>query len=251
MTPYFVFCATIIGFLLGSFLNVLIPRLHFEEKGIWTGRSRCPQCKTILKFMDLIPVVSYLLQKRKCRYCENQISAWYPLVEATGGLTFGALALYAGNPIEWIWLAGFFFILLFIFFYDLRYKEIHDLIMLPGIAFAFIAAFLIGNPLDSLWGALLGGGFFLLQWLISRGRWVGSGDIRIGAFMGAMLGLGPTAVGLILSYFVGSFISIILLLTGKVNRKSTLPLGPFLVIGTVLAFFYGQALIDWYLIKLL
>ncbi len=123
--------------------------------------------------------------------------------------------------------------------------------MIPGILLAFAASFFIGDPLSSFWGALTGGGFFFLQWALSRGKWVGSGDIRIGIFMGAVLGLGSTVVGLLISYLLGSFISIFLLATKRVDFKTALPFGPFLVLGTVIAFLYGQVLLDWYLFQLL
>ncbi len=251
MSSVLILFCTLLGLCVGSFLNVLIPRLHEDQEGILWGRSVCPHCKAVLKAHELIPILSYLLQKRRCRSCKTKISLWYPLVEFSGALSFGVLALHSEDPTHFFLWAGLLFVLLFTFFYDLRYKEIHDAILLPGILFAFLVSFLIGDPLASLWGALLGGAFFFFQWGLSRGKWVGSGDIRIGIFMGATLGLGSTAVALLLSYLLGSIISLILLATGWANRKSTLPLGPFLVVGTVLAFFYGQALLDWYLFQLL
>ena len=120
--------------------------------------------------------------------------------------------------------------------------------MIPGILFAFIASCFIGDPIDSIVGGVIGTSFFALQYLISRGRAIGAGDMRIGAFMGLMLGWHLTIVALVISYIFGSIISLSLLATKKATGKTAIPLGPFLVFGTMIAFFYGSKLIEWYLL---
>ncbi len=116
MSPAFILFASLLGLCVGSFLNVLSPRLHEEQEGILLGRSHCPHCKVILRPIELIPIVSYLFQKGSCRSCKSSISAWYPLVEFTGALSFGALALQAEDPMHFFWQAACLFVLLFIFF---------------------------------------------------------------------------------------------------------------------------------------
>lgn len=247
MTGLYAAIAGIFGLLFGSFLSMLTPRLHEGEKGIFTGRSHCPYCKKNLEARDLIPLFSYLWLRGHCRQCKEKIAFWYPLTELVTALTFALLFWQVQNLELFLWLAPQFLVLLFIFFYDLRYKEIHDAVMIPGIFFAFVASFAIGDPTQSLIGAAVAVTFFGLQYLLSRGRWIGSGDLRIGAFMGLLLGWPMTLVGLLAAYIIGSIISIFLLVSKNATPKTAVPLGPFLVLGTVLAFFFGDALLDLYL----
>jgi prepilin signal peptidase PulO-like enzyme (type II secretory pathway) len=237
----------ILGLILGSFLNVLIPRLHFEEKGIISGRSHCPKCEHELQWFDLIPLLSFASTGGKCRYCKTKVSWWYPSVEFTTGFMFMLLSLHHPDPITWVSQAFFFYILLFIFFMDLRYSEIHDLILIPAIAIALIGSFLNPEPLNLLIGGGIGFSFFAFQYLISKGVWVGAGDMRIGAFMGLLLGWKHTLIALFIAYLIGSTIGIILLSTKKANAQTAIPLGPFLVIGTTIAYFFGSPILTWFL----
>lgn len=248
MNLYQIIGAAVVGLIIGSFLNMLIPRLHKGEKGIFWGRSHCVSCGMKLSGLELIPGVSYFWLKGKCHHCKNHISWWYPATEFISAFTFVALALKAESITEWLLSAGLFFVLLFIFLYDLRYKEIHDAVMLPGIVFAFIVACLTGDITDSLIGGLIGFCFFAIQYYATKGRAIGAGDMRIGAFIGLMLGWHLTLIALVISYVFGSIISIILLLTKRANAKTALPLGPFLVIGSTITYFFGLEILQWYLL---
>jgi len=241
------FASVILGLIVGSFLSMLIPRLHDGKKGIVVGRSECPHCHHTLGALDLIPLLSYCFLRGHCRHCKAPISAWYPLTELATALLFGALFLHEGNWLNFLWLAPLFAVLLFIFFYDLRYKEIHDGVMLPGIVWALLASWQIGDLKMSLIGAAIAVIFFGTQYLLSKGKWIGSGDIRIGAFIGIILGWQGTLIGLFLSYILGSVIGIAMLATGKATAKTAVPLGPFLVLGTLLTFFWGDPLLQFYL----
>ncbi|EKD93832.1 MAG: hypothetical protein ACD_28C00048G0002 [uncultured bacterium] len=235
------------GLLLGSFLSVLIPRLHKNERGIFAGRSQCTHCKTTLKATDLIPLVSYVLYKGKCRYCKESIGWTYPALELSTAFLFLGLGFSGLTPLPLYLFYGL--VLIFIFFYDLRYLEIPDEVMLPSIFVAILANLTpYGIPfLDGLYGALIMMSLFLIQIVLSRGRWLGGGDLRIGAFMGFILGWELTLVALLMSYLIGATISLILLALGKVTRKTMVPFGPFLVLGTLIALFWGPQLIEWYL----
>jgi len=239
--------AAIFGLVIGSFLNMLIPRLHHAEGGIFFGRSHCTSCKKQLKPLELIPLFSYLYLKGKCFHCKKHISLWYPATEIVSALTFAILAITAPDLQTWLWQSGMFIVLLFILFYDLRYKEIHDGVMIPGIIFAALASFFIGDPIHSFIGGIIGLTFFALQYFATKGRAIGAGDMRIGAFIGLMLGWHFTIVAIVISYIFGSIVSIVLLLSKKATGKTALPLGPFLVGGTTVAFFYGTKIIEWYL----
>jgi prepilin signal peptidase PulO-like enzyme (type II secretory pathway) len=239
--------AIILGLIVGSFLSMLIPRLHNDEAGIFIGRSKSHCCKKILNAIQLIPLVSFLMQKGRCNNCETKIPYWYPALELTTALTFTGLLLKSSSTEMWIWNSLLFTVLIFIFFYDLRYKEIHDAVMLPGILLALFVSIIHGTWESALIGGAIGFAFFGIQWLVSQGRWLGSGDIRIGIFMGLMLGWQHMLLALVSSYIIGSIISIFLLATKRATAKTAIPLGPFLVLGTVLAFCYGDLILNWYL----
>lgn len=248
MTPVlFYVLIFILGASLGSFLSVPIHRIHTGDKGILFGKSACPHCNKKLKATELVPVFSYLFQLGKCKKCKGPISWHYPFLELSTGLLFLAIAAFQFMPLA-LFLA-YILILIFIFFYDLLYQEIPDVVMLPAILIAFIGTF--HHATVNVWDGLLGAGvlvfFFLLQIVISKGKWLGGGDLRIGAFMGLILGLKLTLVAVFFGYLVGAIISVFLLITGKVNRKSMIAFGPFLVLGTLIALFYGSQIIDWYL----
>jgi prepilin signal peptidase PulO-like enzyme (type II secretory pathway) len=247
MPHEYILGAITLGLVIGSFLNVIIPRLHHSESGIFFGRSHCPKCFKRLSITENIPVLSYMCLRGKCRHCSKHISFWYPAIELSSAGLFAAVAYQANSLEELLWQLGLFSILLFIFFYDLRYKEIHDAVMIPGIVLALIGSFFIGDITSSLLGSAVGLAFFALQYYASRGRAIGAGDMRIGAFMGAVLGLQFTLIALVISYILGSIVSITLLATKKATAKTALPLGPFLVTGTVIAFFYGEQILRWYL----
>lgn len=248
MTPLiFLAGLFILGLMMGSFLSVVIHRLHFGKSGIFLGNSTCPHCNKRLGPQDLIPLVSYLWNKGKCRQCKKPISWHYPVLELSTAVLFVAMAVLGLSPLPLYLFYGL--VLIFIFFYDLLYLEIPDEVMLPSIAVAIIGSFFIGTEVffSGFLGAAVIVGFFLLQILLSQGRWLGGGDLRIGAFMGFVLGLKLTLVALFMTYLIGSVISVALLMTGKVTRKSMIAFGPFLVLGTLVALFYGNTLLEAYL----
>lgn len=247
MTLWYTALSFVLGLIVGSFLSMLLPRLHTGEKGIFMGRSHCASCKKVLRARDLVPLLSFLWLRGRCHACKARISFWYPVTELVSGLLFAALYYQVQDGWLFLWLIPHFFVLLFIFFYDLRYKEIHDIIMLPAIGYAFLINFWIGDPLSGLIGAAVGTAFFGLQYLLSKGKWIGSGDMRIGAFMGFMLAWPMTLLAILVSYLIGSVVSIYLLATKTATPKTAVPLGPFLVVGTVLVFFFGDQILDLYL----
>lgn len=235
--------AIVFGLTMGSFLSMLIPRLHHEEKGIITGRSQCPQCKKTLSFFELIPVLSFVAQRGKCRNCDKRIAWWYPAIELSTAFTFLWMAVLFESPLQIAAWCALMWVFLYIFFYDLRYKEIHDVIMFPALLLAFGLSFVTGDPLSSIIGAAIGLAFFGIQFVASKGRWLGSGDLLIGTYMGLVLGWEYTLVALFASYILGSCIGIYLLASKKADRNTALPLGPFLVAGSMIAFAYGDSLI--------
>ncbi|PJE76263.1 hypothetical protein COV04_00050 [Candidatus Uhrbacteria bacterium CG10_big_fil_rev_8_21_14_0_10_48_11] len=237
----------ILGLLVGSFLNVLTLRIIAGES-IVLGRSHCPHCKTPLRLFDMIPVMSYVMLRGNCRNCDASISPQYPLLELASAFAFvGIGASYFANGFSTAFLpllvrnlvltAG----LLALFVFDVRWYVVPDSVSLPLIAFAFLTNLWLGIPLGSLLlGAAVGGGFYAILHLASRGRWVGSGDIRLGALLGVILSWPVTLVGLYLAYLIGGAFGILLLVRGKAKRGAILPMGVFLTAATFLCMLYPE-----------
>lgn len=247
----------VLGLAVGSFLNAFLWRLH-EGVSLTQGRSMCPHCKTQLLGRDLVPLLSFLILRGRCRACKMPISYQYPLVELATGLIFvgigmifaahtpgGILAVLGGGipaqtSLQLVAYLLFAAILIALFVYDLHWYLLPDIITIPSIIAAFIVnGFLLSTqPFNLLIAALIGGGFFLFQYLISRGRWVGGGDIRLGVLMGCMLGYPGIGVALFLAYMMGSIVGIGLLIGKKKGMKSEVPFGPFLTLATLIVLLF-------------
>jgi len=256
------FLIFLFGISIGSFLNVVIFRLK-NNRSFIKGRSYCPKCKHKLNWVDLIPFFGFFIRKGRCHYCGLNISRQYPLVELATGILFTfTFWFYKDLPAgyffmirEWIFIS----VLIVVFVYDLKYQLILDKVTLPAIIFALGYNILLGYPrgslIDSLINLLLagavGGGFFLLQFYISKGRWIGGGDIRLGLLMGFMVGWPLILVALFLAYISGAVISLILIGLKRKKMKSQIPFGVFLAPSAALVIFYGQQILDWYLSKFL
>lgn len=233
--------------MLGSFCNVVIYRLHAGDSPM-RGRSYCPHCKHELATADLVPVLSYLVLRGKCRYCAKRISPQYPLVEiATGILTMfmvGRFGLGTASALATV-LGGFFLVM---FVYDLKYQLILDKVSVPAMAVAIALSVALHRPfLSVLLGGILGAAFFLVQYLVSRGRWIGGGDIRLGAVLGFALGWPLVAVSLVIAYLSGAVVALVLILGKKRTMQSTVPFGTFLSVAGVVTLLWGDGILAWYL----
>lgn len=242
----------IFGLIVGSFLNCLIWRLRTGES--LGGRSHCPTCKGTIFWYDNIPLLSFLFLKGRCRHCSGKISLQYPLVELSSGCLF-LLAFYLNvffGEASYLELVKDWFIvavLIVVFVYDLRFYLILDKVMIPAILLVLILNILGGaGCFDLLISAIIGVSFFLVQFVVSQGRWIGGGDIRLGLFMGVSLVYWEhVLLAIFLSYFIGSIVGILLLVFAKKKWDSQVPLGIFLSSGTILALFWGKPIINWYL----
>jgi len=235
----------IFGLVVGSFLNCLIYRLEVGE-GFLKGRSFCPYCRHILSWQDLIPLLSFLILRGKCRYCQKSISWQYPLVEIATGLLFLSIFNFQFSIFNLI-IACF---LIIIFVYDLKHYIIPDKIIYPAIVIVLIYNFLRSDLLgrsDLLLSAFGAATFFLAIVLVSRGKWMGVGDIKLAFLMGLVLGFPNILVALFLAFSIGAIIGLGLIVSGKKTLKSEVPFGPFLVTGTFIALFFGGQIIHWYL----
>jgi len=253
------------GLVIGSFLNCVIYRLEKKESFL-TGRSYCPNCKHQLSWQDLIPFLSFIELQGKCRYCKQKISWRYPLIELATGILFVLVLNYELRIMNYDLLnLGFILnslflllnscFLLIIFVYDLKYYIIPDEVIYPAIFIAFLYeilysyfilhnSHLITNSFYSAFGASL---FFLVIFLISRGKWLGFGDVKLAFFMGLFLGFPDILVALFFAFFIGAIIGLGLILLRKKNLKSEVPFGPFLVTGIFIGLFSGGYIINQYL----
>ncbi len=242
------------GLVFGSFLNAVIYRLHAGKSWV-KGRSICPRCKHQLHFWDLIPVISWLALGRKCRYCSKPISWQYPLVELAVGIGFVLAYLTAmtgTDPSHRLllaisWMIDLLFLTI-VFVYDWKYYLILDAVIYPAAIIAFVINLFLGISWgEMLFAAIIGAGFFLLQYILSRGTWIGQGDIRLGGLMGIMLGWPGIMAALFVAYVVGSVVGVTLIMLGKKQWGGQIPFGTFLSAATFVILLYGQQILQWYL----
>jgi leader peptidase (prepilin peptidase) / N-methyltransferase len=267
------FFLTILGLIIGSFLNAVIYRLHTKES-IVKERSHCPHCGHILSPGELLPIISFAIQKGRCRNCRKAISIQYPIVEASTALFFLFIYWWVFTYNAVFDCTNFwecFFVVLFmgyivsaltvIFVYDLRHYLIPDKVLFPmmgiTVGYRLIELFMFGSNtgiVENLYsfltfflsavGSML---FFAIIFFVSKGRAMGFGDVKYAFFMGFFLGWPNILAGSFLAWIFGGIIGVGLLLSGKKNMKSPVPFAPFLIAGTLLALFFGQELIDFYI----
>jgi len=253
----------LLGLGIGSFLNCIIYRLEVNQSFL-KGRSYCPDCKYKLNWYDLIPIFSFLILKGKCRYCQKRISLQYPLVEVFAAIIFVLVALTISNNSTGVYLLLISCFLIVIFVYDLKHYIIPDKVIYPAIAITFLYQlfrilnlgfvsnfeFRISNfktLINPLASALFASAFFLLIVLVSRGKWMGVGDIKLAFLMGLFLGFPKILVALFSAFLFGAIIGLGLIILKKKTLKSEVPFGPFLITGTFIAIFLGETIIKWYL----
>ncbi len=241
-----------IGSLLGSFLNVLIYRLPREKSIVWPG-SKCPKCNTPIAGYDNIPVLSWIMLFGKCRYCKEKISIRYPLVEIlTAILLFFTYKSFGING-NWFFLTYFVCIMIVISLIDIDHMLILNSLTYPGIIVGFIYSYINNNIQQSLLGAFLGAIFFYLIVKISlfvmKKEGLGMGDVTFVALLGSWLGINYLLGSLLISFFLGSIIGIMLLI--KKGKSEYFPFGPSLAIGALVTLLTNNFLLLWYMDKFL
>ncbi len=245
----------LIGFLgisIGSFLNVVIYRLP-RNKSLVLSRSACPNCRMKISFFDNVPLLSYILLLGHCRHCRAPISARYPMVEMLNGLFYILFLYFDGMTMV---MAGHCFLassLLAIFFIDLEFYIIPDVISITGIVVGLGLAFFPGTIglVDSLIGIAVGGGSLLLiaylgEWLFKKEA-MGGGDIKMAAMMGAFVGWQKVILIFMGGSIIGLIVSLIWMAYSKKIRSSRMiPFGPFLAMAAMITLVYGQTILDIY-----
>jgi leader peptidase (prepilin peptidase)/N-methyltransferase len=256
----------ILGAIFGSFLNVVIFRYH-SGTTFW-GRSMCFSCGKTLAWHDLIPILSFARLRGKCRFCRSKISWQYAAIEGITGLLFALFFWKTGGPamfqnttsILYFINLGFFFaianFLVVIVGYDVKHKIIPDVFAYGFAALALSKLFFLphfnATPLDFLAGPILAIPFAFL-WSVSGGRWMGLGDAKLALGIGWFLGLWSGFVAIIIAFWIGAIFGITLIVFGKLTQasffasifrrritmKSEIPFAPFLILGTLLVFFFN------------
>lgn len=281
----------LLGIVFGSFVNAFVWRLHEQAElaekqkakskkqskrksnhspqpsaltasdlSITKGRSMCPNCHHTLAAKDLVPILSWLWLRGKCRYCGKPISGQYPLVELVTGLLFvlsfvtwpyalGGVGLYMF--VFWLFYVVVFMMLAV---YDLRWFLLPDKVVFPLIAVALVEVVSVAiwrRSWADLWQPLAGAGIifglFYLLFQVSKGAWIGGGDVKLAFALGLIVG-SPVAAFLVLFFasLLGTLGSLPLLVKGRDNLKAHIPFGPYLLAATCIVFLYGNHIVDWY-----
>lgn len=269
---YIAFLIFILGLVTGSFLNVCIYRIPLKKSVVRPGSS-CTKCNTFLKPLDLIPVVSYVLLRGRCRYCKEKVSPRYALVEILTALLFAGSYLKTGLSVELVFFLVFVSLMIIISFIDIKHRIIPDRLAVTGglavIAYLFspmvfenafsgpLFADTSAVPLRSfLLGGLAGGGFLLVSDLIGRIAYkkegMGFGDVKMMLWAGAFLGLRGVVLALFTAVLTGAVAGIIIIAKDKKQKgkeKSSgryMPFGPFLAFGSILSLFFAQEILSMY-----
>lgn len=262
----------ILGLASGSFVNALVWRLHQQslpknkrskaDLSIVKGRSICPDCGHKLAWYDLIPLGSWIMLQGRCRYCKKPIQD-SPLVEIVSGVVFASSYIFW--PLtphlygQWLLLSTWLAVsvgLLALAVYDIRWMLLPSKIIYPILAIAvagrsvYIAIF-ASRPAHSLmlwlFSIVIASGVFYILYMVSRGNWIGYGDVRLGLVTGTLLADPQKSFAMI---FIASLLGTIIILPALMEKSKTmvskLPYGPFLIAATGIMVIFGDPLINWY-----
>ncbi|MCM3224344.1 prepilin peptidase [Terribacillus saccharophilus] len=237
----------ILGAVLGSFYNVVGMRV-LEKKMFHSERSYCPNCKHQIKAFDLIPVISYIILRGKCRNCTQKISPLYPFTELVTGLLFGYSFYIIG--LQWELVTAFVLVSMasILFVTDIRFMLIPNKILLFFLPLFIILRVI--TPLDPWWDSIIGATVaFVLLFLVillSRGG-MGGGDLKLFVVLGVVLGWKGVLLTLFLSSVIGAVVSLVLLSAKILKRKQAIPFGPYILLAALITYFHGDAMISWYI----
>lgn len=258
-----------LGAIIGSFLNVVILR-HNTGQSVVRGESHCFNCGKKLGWLEMVPILSFIFLRGRCKNCQSKISLQYPIVEFVTGVVFLCVFLKIQQMPDWQTISGlitacysllFFCLLIVISAYDMRHQIIPDKIvyLLAGVTVIPVVykLFSIDNFPQLLsifrWQNMAAGlflaMFFAFFWLVSGGRWMGLGDAKLGLGLGWFLGLPKALLALVFSFWLGAIVGLTLMLVErkKYQISSAIPFGPFLALGAFLAFMFGDMILKDYI----
>jgi len=253
ISPYLLLSA--FGLVFGSFLNVCIYRIP-RGGSIISPSSRCPSCGSPISPLENIPIISYIALRGRCRSCGSKISLRYPLVEALNAVLWVVFYMRFGYGWHLLFYLLFASSLIVITFIDIDFQIIPDRITLVGIPIGLLAgSYILPDPFlrasllgfkASILGAVFGFILFYAVAVVSRGG-MGGGDIKLMALIGAITGWKGVLLTTFAGSMVGSVIGIFLMLFKGKGRKTKIPFGPFLSLGSLITLLLGQEIIHWYL----
>lgn len=251
----------LLGLAFGSFVNALVWRLH-NKRDFVSERSECTHCHHVLAWNDLIPVVSWVMLRGRCRYCHKPIDD-SPVVELVTAALF--VLSYVGWPLGFadagialfvMWLVALV-ALVALAVYDLRWYLLPDVIVFPLAVLGIVAGLVRFISVEQLtvlqafteitMGIIVISGLYFVLYEVSKGKWVGFGDVKLGVFIGAILGWKYALLALFTANLAGLLFVLPLLAMKKLTPKSKIPFGPFLIIGCIISFLWGPQIIGWYL----
>jgi prepilin signal peptidase PulO-like enzyme (type II secretory pathway) len=265
----------VVGLAFGSFVNAFVWRWRQQEQegrkkakgrkpgefSIVHGRSMCPECRHELAAKDLLPVLSWLWLRGKCRYCHKPISVQYPLVELSTAALF--VLSYVFWPVGFngteiavfsLWLA-ILVGLIILAVYDMHWQLLPDKIVLGVSVIAIIQAIVriaaADKPLTALanivFAVIVGGGIFYILFQASKGRWIGGGDVKLGLLLGLLVATpGRSFLLLFLASLLGTVLSLPQLWSKQLSRTSRIAFGPFLILAAIIVVLFGHDIISWY-----
>lgn len=239
--------------------EMLVP---LTKTSITADRSRCLHCSHTLKWYDLIPLVSWLTTRGRCRYCKKFIGWFEPIIELSMALLFVISFLVWPEPLTatyemitfGLWLVASV-MLVILFAYDLRWYVLPNYVIFPligvGVLIALIHLFTVPDVIEGLISLVVSigilSGLYLLLWLVSKGAWIGFGDVKLGLALALMLGQWQLAfLTLFAANIIGCLIVLPGMLSGKITRKTRVPFGPLLIAGGIIAMLFGHTIINWY-----
>lgn len=249
MYLYYSICFFIFGTVIGSFLNVCIFRIP-NEQSIAFPPSHCGSCNHKLSAKDLIPILSWVFLKGKCRYCKAKVSIQYPLIEAITGCLFLALYLKFGltvKLIKYIVLTALFIVIGII---DFKTQDVYDSTIIFGIVVAIlfiIISYFVGEKvslLSIILGSLIPAGIIAI---FAKFGAMGWGDVEIIFVSGLFLGFKLSMVNLFLSIVIGGAVACLLMIMKKKGGKDMMAFGPWIALSTYIVIIFGNEMLNWYL----
>lgn len=250
----------ILGLIIGSFISAFTYRFP-RGKSISHGRSECTNCKKTIRWYDNIPMLSYLFLRGKCRHCDKKISPRYPFIEIFTAFVFVIFYIYRSQIHEnlpWIPDDGIFqltilgfiaFIVISIFIIDAEHQIIPDLLLyaLWGVTIALMVLGGFSNIYHHISAGFLSALFLLLINLVTRGKGMGLGDVKLAIAFGTALGPVISVLWIFMGFIFGGVVATFLLLFGKAGMKDKVAFGPFLVLSFIVCVLFGQQLAEYFL----
>ena len=244
---YFILIIFLLGLIIGSFLNVVIYRIPLK-KSIIFPYSYCPYCETELPYYDLIPLISYFVNKGKCRYCNENISIQYPIVELLTALLFLLTFLKYGLNSEFIIFLLLISSLIIVSFIDFKHQIIPNEITFTFIPLGLILSLFFNHIsfINSMLGLIIPAGVLLFIAFIYK-KGMGIGDVKLIGMIGVFIGWKYALISIFIGALLGSIYGIFMMVTNNMIRKTQIPFCPFISTGAIIMILYGNNLINWYI----